>query len=314
MQRTHFRPFVCLPAVLVLFAPASAAPQQAGMLVLEAPSSVETMALGNAPYLFSSSPTHLFEAPSEIGRAEGVAASFQRYGGAGTLLSVAGAGDLLGGGFALGLQYMRYSPADGFPAERDMQSVAFEDGPVGVTELVASVGYAHDLFGFEVGGGVKYTEENADAAHDRGVAFDFGISRGIGPVRLAFTGRNFGKDPELAPGPEGPEPVGLELPRQLVAGVSLRQFQLGPLDMFATSQVTRRRDGQYIPAGGIELSYWPVVGYTFRLRGGLQRVVDDERSPFTLGAGFTADHITLEYAFQAFDEHAGAHRLGLRWN
>ena len=96
----------------------------------------------------------------------------------------------------------------------------------------------------------------------------------------------------------------------MALGVSTEQFQLGELDMFFTSQVTRRDDGEIIPAGGVEVSYWPVQGYTFRVRAGAQRVVDDGRSPLTFGLAVTGDALTLEYAFQSFDGDGAGHRFG----
>jgi len=287
--------------------------QQAGMLLLESPASVETMAYGNAPNLFSSSAALLFEAPAMLGRSSGVAAGLQRYGGTGTLASIAGAGEFQGGGFALGVQYMRYGLDDGFPVLRDLQSEALTDGSTGVTEFVGSVGYARTLFGVRAGAVIKYAELSADASRDGNVAFDFGLAKGVGPLMLTLSGRNFGGNLLLSPGPVGPQAVELELPQQWIAGATSDDFEVGPLDMFVTSQVIRRRDGEYIPAGGVELSYWPVAGYTFRLRGGLQRVPDDERSPFTFGAAFTGDDITIEYAFQSFNGEGNAHRIGLRW-
>lgn len=289
------------------------AAQQAGMLLLESPSSVETMAYGNAPYLYTTSPALLFEAPALLGRARGVAGGLQRYGGEGTLASIAGAGTFQGGGFAVGVQYMRYGLEDGFPASRDLQSEALTDGSTGVTEFVGSVGYARTFFGVRTGAVLKYAEQTADATRDGNLAFDFGLAKDVGPVMLTFSGRNFGGDLLLSPAPDAPQTTELEMPQQLIAGASLDDFEVGPLDMFVTSQVIRRRDGQYIPAGGVEFSYWPVAGYTFRLRGGLQRVPEDERSPFTFGAAFTGDNITIEYAFQSFDGEGNAHRVGLRW-
>jgi len=283
------------------------------MLVLESPASVETMAYGNAPYLFTSSAALLFEAPALLGRARGVVGSLQRYGGEGTLASMAGAGTFLGGGFAVGVQFMHYGLSDGFPDDRDMQSVALTSGSNGVTEFVGSVGYARTLYGIRVGGVLKYAEQAADEVQDGDVAFDFGLGKDVGPLMLTLSGRNFGRDLRLSPGPGSPQAVELESPRQWIFGASTQDFEVGPLDMFVTSQVIRRRDGEYIPAGGVELSYWPVNGYTFRLRGGLQRVVHDERSPLTLGAAFTGDDITVEYAFQSFDGQGNAHRFGIRW-
>jgi len=269
--------------------PAPAAAQQTGLLVLEAPSGTEAMAYGYAPWLFSRGAELLFQQPALLRRAGGAAASFQRYGGEGTLVSLAGAGSFQGGGFAAGIQY-------------------FGGGALDVTELAGTIGYGRRVLGLDVGAAVKYVEEALGDDRDRGVAFDAGIAREVGPIAVALAVRDVGSDLRVDDGA-----TELELPTRGVAGVSTRSFPVGPLDMFLTSQVTWRRDGEIVPAGGLEVSYWPVIGYTFRLRAGIQRVVEDERSPFTLGAAFTADDITVEYAFQAFEGEGDAHRFGLRW-
>jgi len=285
-----------------------AAAQQAGLLVLEAPSGTEAMAYGNAPWLFSRSADLLFQNPGLLGRAQGASAALQRYGGEGTLLSLAAAGSYQGGGFAAGVQVLTYETEPGSPAARDLQGVALTPGSIGTTELVGTLGYGRRLFGLELGAAVKYVEQSLDEARDRGMAFDLGIAREVGPLAIGLAVRDLGADLEVG-GPTGE----LELPSRVVAGVSTRSFQVGELDMLLTSQATRRRDGEVIPAGGLEISYWPVVGYTFRLRAGLQRVVDDDRSPVTFGAAFTGDAITVEYAFESFDGEGDAHRFGLRW-
>ncbi|MDH3733505.1 MAG: hypothetical protein OEU54_08215 [Gemmatimonadota bacterium] len=286
--------------------------QSAGMLVLEAPASTESMAYGNAPYLFSASPSLIFYAPGLIETTAGVDASLQRYASEGTLASAAAAGSVFGGGFAIGIQYMRYGTAE-FPTIRDVQSQALTEGSIGVSEFVGTIGYARTILGIRTGATLKFAEQSGNATRESGAAFDLGLAKDVGPVMISLAGRNFGGDVTLSPGPEGSQDVTLELPRQYIAGVSVDDFEVGPLDMFLTSQVIRRRDGEYIPAGGVELSYWPVAGYTFRLRGGLQRVAGDDRSPFTYGAAFTGDDITIEYAFQAFDGEGNGHRIGLRW-
>ena len=294
--------------------------QQAGLLVLEAPASTEAMAYGNTPYLYSRESGMLFYAPALIPRATGVAAGLHRYGSAGTLATLSGAGEGLGGGFAVGLQYMQYGSEPGSPVARDSQSVALNVGSVGVTEFVASLGYGREIYGLSSGVVVKYVEQSLNQSGDRTIAVDLGVAGEIGPFMVSLAGQNLGQDLEIVVTPcpgcvvgPGPDTTVAELPRQVVGGLSLDDFQVGPLDMFVTVRTTRRRDGQFIPAGGLEISYWPVSGYTFRLRGGLQRVVEDARSPFTFGAAFTGDNITIEYAFQEFDGTGNAHRFGLRW-
>jgi hypothetical protein len=288
--------------------------QNAGMLVLESPAGTEAMAYGNAPYLWSSSPSLVFYAPALLERTAGAVVGFQRYASEGTLASAAASGDVLGGGFAIGAQYMRYGLDGGFPQDRDMQSVALTRGEIGVTEFVGSIGYARTLFGIRAGAALKYVEQSANRTRESSASVDLGLAKDVGPIMISLAGRNLGGDLKLSPGPTDPQPIEVQLPRQFIAGLSSQDFEVGPFDMAATTQVTRRRDGQYIPAGGVEVAYWPVAGYTFHLRGGLQRVSGDARSPFTLGGAFTGDAITIEYAYQAFDERGNAHRIGLRWN
>ncbi|MCY3600227.1 MAG: hypothetical protein OXN85_09695 [Gemmatimonadetes bacterium] len=273
-------------------------------LVLQAPASVEAAAYGNAPYLRGGGADLLFYAPALIGRAGGMAASLHRYGSEGTLATLASKGSVGLGDFAVGLQYMRYGGSGTAPLP-DLQSAAFGDGEP-ATEFAASLGYARTLFGVVDAGVVaKYVELHfLRALRDRALAVDLGVAREFGPAMVSLTARNLGSDLETREFTD-------RIPTQLALGISTESFEVGELDMFLTSQVARRRDGEIIPAGGVEVSYWPVQGYTFRLRAGLQRVVEDKRSPFTFGLAFTGDALTLEYAFQAFDVDGNAHRFGL---
>lgn len=304
-----------MATALAVCGAAAASGQQAGLLVLEAPGGTESMAYGGAPWLFTTGADVLFENPGLLGRAEGVAASLQSYGGEGTLVSLAGAGELQGGGFAAGVQILRYGTEPGLPQARDRQSAALTPGSVGVTELVGTVGYGRRWLGLEIGAAFKYLDQSLDDDRDEVVAFDLGAARQIGPLAVGIALRDLGSDLRLDDLDEASTAGSTrrELPTRIVADVSTESFEVGELDLFLASRVTRRRDGEIVPAGGVELSYWPVTGYTFRLRAGLQRVVEDARSPITLGAAFTGDHITLEYAFQSFDGEGDAHRFGLRW-
>jgi len=303
-----------LLAAAVLFASAGlrqeAQAQSSGALVLEAPASTEAMAYGNAPYLYTRESGILFYAPALLGRASGATGAVQRYGSVGTLATLSGTTGALSGRIALGVQYLRYSGDGVPPAVQDSQSVALHSGGTGVSEFVASIGYSRTILGISAGLVIKYIEQAVEASGDRTVAADLGIAKEFGPVIVNLVGRNFGPDLDIAIIDATME---AELPHQVALGVSCEDFEVGPLDVFLTTQVMRRRDGEFIPAGGLEISYWPVEGYTFRVRGGAQRVVDDERSPFTFGAALTVDNITLEYAFQEFDGEGSTHRFGIRW-
>ncbi len=276
-------------------------------LVLQAPASAEAAAYGNAPNLRGGGADLLFYAPALIGRAGGMAASLHRYGSEGTLATLASKGSVGLGDFAVGLQYMRYG-GSGTATLPDLQYAAFGDGEP-VTEFAASLGYARTLFGgVDAGVVARYLELHfLRALRDRALVVDLGVAREFGPAMVSLTVRNLGSDVKTRTVSD----ITDRIPTQLALGISTESFEFGELDMFLTSQVARRRDGEIIPAGGVEVSYWPVQGYTFRLRAGLQRVVEDKRSPFTFGLAFTGDALTLEYAFQAFDVDGNAHRFGL---
>lgn len=287
-------------------AAAPLAAQEPAFLVLDAPASTEAMAYGDAPWLFADAPDLLFYAPGMLEGTSGVSAALQRFGSEGTALTLAGAGTLQGGGIAVGARYLRYAVDPGDPPGFDRQSRAVRGGETGIGELAATIGYGRTLFGVRAGASLTFLERTEEGEDTRGFAVDLGLARDFGDVRVHAGARNLG--PDLEP----PGGTDLELPTLLVVGASLGSFQVGELDMLVTSQVARRRDGEIVPAGGLEVSYWPVAGYTFRVRGGLQRT-DDDRSPVTLGAAFSADDFTLEYAFQPFDEGGSGHRFGVRW-
>ena len=74
------------------------------------------------------------------------------------------------------------------------------------------------------------------------------------------------------------------LPFRVTFGASSNSYVVGPLDLIATAAVSRRRDGDVIPAAGVEVAWWPVRGRTFIGRLGVRRVPGDGASPVTLGA------------------------------
>ncbi len=273
-----------------------------GSLVLQVPASVEAAAFGNAPNLFGGSADLIFYAPGLIGRSSGVTGSAQLDHGEAVLFTAAGRGSVGLGDFALGLQTLRYS-GDGLTPSPDMQGVLGHNMDNEYSELAASLGYGRSILGLDAGAVLTYTESSLGALRGQSVLVSLGVARELGPLLVAFSARHLGRDPQLS--------ETTKIPREFALGASTRQVWIGELDMLATAEMRVRRDGEVIPAGGVELSYWPVTGYTFRLRFGAERVVADERSPYTFGAAFTGDAITLEYAFQSFGTARAAHRLGL---
>ena len=65
------------------------------------------------------------------------------------------------------------------------------------------------------------------------------------------------------------------------------------------------------PAGGGEIGYSWLDGYTVALRAGARRPEPGER-PITAGAGFTMDRLSFDYALESLSGSRVAHRFGLR--
>ena len=75
------------------------------------------------------------------------------------------------------------------------------------------------------------------------------------------------------------------------------------------------RGGDVVPAGGVEVAYVPVEGWTFSGRVGARYVKERQpayASPLTFGLGFSLDRVSIDYAFEPFVGPGAAHVLGLR--
>ncbi|MCZ6917191.1 MAG: hypothetical protein O7I93_10475 [Gemmatimonadetes bacterium] len=297
-----------LPLLLAAI-PRTAAAQSDGNapLLLELPSSTRGLGLGGAFVLSNPDADAIFAAPGVLNSARGAGVTMQRYGSESSLLSLAAAMAWAGGGLAFGLQSLSYG-MDGTTLRSvpDDASALLGTGSVTSAELVASVGYGRVIKGLQVGLVGKYIEQRIAGARSVTAAADLGVAvRELG-ITWSLMAQNLG--PGLTIGES------LPLPRRVTFGASTRSRPVGPLDLLASATVSRLRDGDIVPAGGLEISYWPITGRTFTVRVGGRRVPGGTRSPITFGAAFTGDRITIEYAFEEFDAPGAAHRFGVRWS
>ena len=296
-------------ACCILFA-ADLAAQNAGTLprVLELPASTRAMALGDAYMMNARHADALFYHTALLAGASCFGLDVQRWGVNSSSATVSAARQSLGGGIGVGLQTLQYgAPAEGPGAAPDGQDHLFTLSASPVSERVATVGYARELFGMEIGVATKLVEERVGATRDASLFFDFGIAADIGPVKAGLTYRNLGSDLSLD-GRDVARPDGLTF------GVGAYGEQVGILDVGFTGAVTYVGD-QAIPSGGVEVGYWPIRGRTFVMRIGARRVPEGDASPLSLGFAFWGDNITLEWAFQPVDVDgaSGTHRFGVRW-
>ena len=278
-------------------------------LTLELPASTRALALGGAFVLSGTTADGLFYNPALVSTARGFGIDVQRYRATGLLGTVSAARALGNGGLAVGLQVLSFgmlgSTVDEVP---DDAQALLQNGPTGTSEIVGTLGFARVIKGFRVGVAAKVIEQRIGNSRDGTVGLDIGIVRRFFGITWGFSGQNIGRG--LTTGTGG---SGAPLPHRLTFGASTSSRPLGPLDVLATAAVSRRRDGEIIPAGGIEISWWPVIGRTFTGRIGVRRVPGDASSPLTIGAAFTSDTFSFEYALEEFDGPGASHRFGFRW-
>ncbi len=294
-----------LCTMLTLTQPLAAQSPEHGPLIVDLPASARAAALGNSFMLTSTDPEIVFYNPALLERAQGIGMGLHLYSTESTMIQLAGATSWGGGGVGFGLQVLEFGIADNDPlftpgTEDDL----LRAGPNGISEFVATIGYARQYFGFRWGANVKAINRRAFNTQDGVIALDLATSRAVGPVTVGLSVQNLGENLKLA---------GRELPlaERITLAATTRTYPVGGLDVAATASITRRADVEVIPAGGIEVSWWPVTGRTFTGRLGLQRVPRGDESPVTFGAGFRGDDIGLDYTFQSFGDLDPAHRIGI---
>jgi len=288
-----------------------------GPLLLIIPATPRTAALGNA-WVAGRDQEVLFYNPAQlIGARQGMDFSITRHGSEGTTATL---GSVYAGGkwsmtLGLGVQFADFTvnPTTPYPYSPD---VLLSSGTASGSSLLASVGGAITWKGFRFGAAGKYAADRIsmptgtiDAAatppitHGVIVA-DLGVARNsLGGV-LAFSFQNLG-------GSSNGDGTGITAPKQALAGWSTSR-QVGPLDLALYTQVTMREYWQ--GAGmGIEVGYSWIEGYNVALRGGLRSPEADAEHPFTFGAAFTADRLTIEYGVQFFEGGHAANGVTIRW-
>jgi hypothetical protein len=238
-------------------------------------------------------------------RLRGAGASVARYGAAGTVYTISAGTDWLGGAIALGVQALDYGhPADagGDAAAADL----FGAGTRAVSERALSVVYGRRVKGVRLALTAKRFEQRTTGGRNALLLGDVATAFGYRFLSVGLAAQNVGA-PDFGSGG-----VSADVPLRGLLNLATRSYPLGPLDVAGAAALSYVRGGDVAPAAGLELSYWPVPGRTFFVRGGVRRPVEGARL-FTLGGGFAGDKIILDYALEPFDQGRLAHRFGVKW-
>lgn len=275
--------------------------------VLRVPASASAMGLGNAFLLTDGLSDVLFYNPALLGQAGGGELAVGRYGSSSTLLTVSAAADWFSGGVGGGVQVLSHGTSAltplGLSTVEDSLSTG---GDTGVSELIATVGYARRWGPLRAGLAVKLAEERFGGGRDASVAADVGVAFVADGYTVGLAAQNLGPDLDLGG-------VSLPLPIRVTLAGATETAPLGPLDIAGSAALLWDSEEAWIPSAGLEISWWPVIGRTFKGRVGVRRVPDGEAWPVTFGAGFQGDDFGLDYAFQGFrGPPDGAHRLSVR--
>jgi len=295
-------------ALASLFGPTHLTAQGAegGPKVLELHTGAATQSLGAAAPLSRPGPKRIFQNPARI-QGTGFSAGLTRFGAQSSYGYLAAGTDWAGGAVAVGLQTLSYSTdaatLGGVPAGLDP---LLGTGPEDVSELVVTGAYAVEWAGLRWGMGGKLIEQRFEGARSATAGADLGLAGELGPLTLGVAVQNLGRSLELA-GENRP------LAERVTLGASGHGWVMGPLDLGATGALHREADGSWIPAAGLEVAWWPVVGRTFVGRVGMRRVVDSGVDPVSFGGAFIGDAITIAYAYASFDGLDAAHTFTLSW-
>ena len=307
---------VCL--VLVPIRARAQAPP-GGPLVLRVPATPRVAALGHA-WVAGRDQEVVFYNPAQlIGARQSFDLSLTRYGPASAHLAVGGvyAGGRMSFTLGWGVQMLSLTAPAGaaYPFNED---ALLAEGPIdGVGTLVA-IGGAVVYRGLRVGAAGKYVTDRTSVRGDQGLSStarhalraDVGVARNLFGGVAALSVQNLGRTSQVSKTPTAAK-VAVIIPIQMLAGWSTTRVA-GPLDLGLFSQVLVR-DEWTAPGGGVDIGYSWIEGYSVAVRAGARRPESSFEHPWSLGAAFTADRVTVEYAVRFFEGGRAVNGVTFRW-
>jgi hypothetical protein len=288
--------------------------------VLSLPASTRALGMGNVG-VASRDDDVLFYNPAQLAIARGMSASGERYSPSARGGALSSVTRFNNGGIAVGMTMVNYDPpgptlpsTPGELSHRGVGSASSLDAVIGLAQVYKSV---------RVGVAAKYVEDQLPdvrigrAAFDVGLAKDFSRFYSVGLAVQNIGGSTTYPCPTctLALSDRPPNPpltIRARSPLRTTLGVATAR-QLGPFDAAATLGVSLLRGEWMPPAGGAELGYSWLDGYSIAVRLGASAPSPSE-SRATGGIGFTMDRLTLDYAAESVwsGKSVVQHRIGLR--
>jgi hypothetical protein len=285
-----------------------AQPTGEGPLVLRAPASTRALGLGNAGIAINDGDA-MFYNPGMLAVSRGFAMSMQRYGSNGTAGSMATTTTSGATTIGIGAQFLSYGAPAGASYDAMVHpgtSHLTDKGDVAATSTAFTLGLARTIKGLRLGTNVKYVEDHIGTAHDGAVAFDVGFSRPLWVGTVGITAQNLGAGLRI-------NGVSGHLPTRVGVGFGGYQALKPNLDLGMQTALTVEGDWFVRPAGGVELAYVPIDGFSITLRNGFRLPREKDESLVTAGLGVTLDRYSLDYAMEPMrGGRPVTHRIGVR--
>jgi len=291
--------FVCLPVT------GAAQAGGYGPLVLQLPASTRAIGFGNA-YVAVREAEAVFYNPANAGGRNLLAASVERYGSEAFAGAFASAYAFGPAGVGIGAQLVDYHvAAPSYPSLAPNGEQLMAGGPFHASSLVATMGLMIPFKGIRWGVAAKVAQDRVANGRDGVLLADVGAAKEIGPVSVGLSVQNLGTNPNVL----GTSAV---LPTRATLGFAGGGLPVGPVDFAASAALSVRRGGRVSLAGGGEFSYMPIDGVIIAGRLGARVPEADAELPITMGASFTFDRVTVDYAFEPYQGDGSGHRVGLR--
>lgn len=284
--------------------------RSAGPPILELPHGTRALSVGNAFPLAGRDSDAVFGHPGLLNNAIGMTGAVQFWGRGGTLAQLSAGTEWWGGGAALGVRGLAYGVGSGnfslLPVDEGLLRGRGRSN--GAAEVQVTGGYGRVVKGIRIGATASLLQVQAGGHRDRTGALGVGAARALGPVVLSLAALNLGPGVSAAG-------ASLDLAREVTLGASpVRSRPVGPMDLNAAARVSLLEDNTVGVGGGVELSWWPVQGRTFTLRGGARSLPEGSSArAWTAGAGFQGDRLGIDYALVPFESGVPAHRVGVHF-
>jgi hypothetical protein len=289
--------------------------QDAGPIALLLPKGARAASLGNA-WVAGRDEYVIFHNPAQINATSGFGLTVAQFAVDARAVSAATAETVGSVTLGWGVQIVDFST----PRANATYPFAPADltlhGDADLVSFVAVAAGQSTYRRFRFGVAAKYAEDAAPAESptsgllvtpSRGSALmaDAGVSHALWTGTAGLAVQNIGHPYRLGA-------ARYQLPTQVALGWSA-QKQWGPLDFGYATQMLARRGGWVGAAGGVEVGWSWIEGYSVAGRVGARRTETPGERPVGLGASFTADRLTVDYGANLFAGNTAAHYVTVRW-